>query len=326
MRYRKESLAAFGASVILIAFARSKVTFPILMADRFYTGAGLIEIMALGFYSAFITGKLLDPAGSLKWRQRIWLFFSIIFFGQLILGLSGLEIFLMTGKLHLPIPVLIVGGPLYRGEGLFMPILFSASIILLGPGWCSYLCYIGSWDSALSRLKKKPALSPVFTRWRQPLRAGTLLATIITAPALRILGAPVHAAIASAAIFGITGVLVMIFFSRKTGHMVHCTAYCPIGLLSTVLGKISPFRIKISDNCTSCMACRSACRYDALNEKNITMRKPGMSCTLCGDCISRCGHDAISYGYFSLSPEASRRVFIVMAAVMHTVFLGIARI
>ena len=32
-----------------------------------------------------------------------------------------------------------------------MAILFSASVLLVGPAWCSWLCYIGAWDDRLSR-------------------------------------------------------------------------------------------------------------------------------------------------------------------------------
>ena len=45
----------------------------------------------------------------------------------------------MTGKLHLPVPALIVAGPVYRGSVGFMLILFLCTILLVGPAWCSHL-------------------------------------------------------------------------------------------------------------------------------------------------------------------------------------------
>ena len=69
------------------------------------------------------------------------------FFGQLALGIFADPIFLMTGKLHLPIPAVILAGPLYRFEGLFMPILFISTLLLSGPAWCSQLCYFGAFDA-----------------------------------------------------------------------------------------------------------------------------------------------------------------------------------
>ena len=82
--------------------------------------------------------------------------FSIIFFSQLILGVVGLEKLLMTGKLHLPVPALIAAGPLFRGTGFFMAILFTFSVLLVGPAWCSWLCYIGAWDNYAAKFKKIP--------------------------------------------------------------------------------------------------------------------------------------------------------------------------
>jgi polyferredoxin len=60
----------------------------------------------------------------------------------------------MTGELHLPIPALILAGPVYRGEGLFMPVLYTVTILLVGPAWCSWLCYIGAWDDFAARRRK----------------------------------------------------------------------------------------------------------------------------------------------------------------------------
>ena len=79
------------------------------------------------------------------------------FFGQLALGIFADPIFLMTGKLHLPIPAVILAGPLYRFEGLFMPILFISTLLLSGPAWCSQLCYFGAFDawSARGKLERK---------------------------------------------------------------------------------------------------------------------------------------------------------------------------
>lgn len=64
-----------------------------------------------------------------KWRTRARLLFSIVFFGQL-LGILVNPVFLMTGKQHLPVPAIILAGPLYRLEGLFMPILFLSTLLL----------------------------------------------------------------------------------------------------------------------------------------------------------------------------------------------------
>ena len=126
--------------------------------------------------------------------------------------------------------------------------------------------------------------------------------------------------------FGILGIAVMVGISTRKGTMVHCTVYCPLGLLSVILGKLSPFRLRIGDSCTDCGRCSGTCRYNALRMNRIKKRKPGLNCTLCGDCLSACKDGALSYGFLRLSPKTSRHLFLVLVVSLHAVFLGVARI
>ena len=72
----------------------------LLIFDRILPGAGWLEIAMLTLYALVVTDNIIDPSKTILWRKRIWLFFSIVFFTQLLLGLIGYKIFLMTGKLH----------------------------------------------------------------------------------------------------------------------------------------------------------------------------------------------------------------------------------
>jgi polyferredoxin len=266
---------------------------------------------------------MIDSAQSSRWRKRIWVLFSVVFFSQFIIGLAGFEKFLMSGQLHLPIPAMIVAGPLYRGARFFMPILFGSTVFLSGAAWCSYLCYIGSWDALAAERTKKPKPMP---RRIQPIRIGILAAVVGTSIILRIIGVPSAVATCLGISFGLVGVGVMILWSRKKGAMAHCITYCPIGILANWLGKLSPFRLRIKDACTECQLCRLACRYDALNKEDIQKRKPGGSCTLCGDCLGSCKDGWIEYSFLGLKPNHARTMFVVLVVVLHAVFLGVARI
>ena len=229
----------------------------------------------------------------------------------------------MTGALHLPVPALIVAGPLYRGEGLFMPLLFLATVLLVGPAWCSHLCYVGAWDLTLAQRRKRPEGLP---RWRSWARAGMLVLVAGGAVLLRLLGAGPGAALAAGAGFGLAGVAVMLLASRRTGTMVHCTLWCPIGLLAVALGRLSPFRMHIGPGCNRCNVCSRACRYDALGPEEIARGRPGARCTLCGDCVSACHARLLGYRLPGLSPARARTVFVGLVAAVHAVFLGVARI
>ena len=157
-------------------------------------------------------------------------------------------------------------------------------------------------------------------------RAVTLVLAIGTAFALRFMGVPGSTAVLFGVGFGLAGVGVMVFVSRKTGTMAHCTAFCPMGLVANVFGRISPWRIRIGADCTRCGACYARCRYGALNETRVEQGAPGLSCTLCGDCVSACAHKQIAFCFPGLSSENARTLFIVLVVVLHAVFLGVARI
>ncbi len=316
-------LSAVILTAAMLTVVQIVVERPMLMVDRFFPGLGWLEIVVLSLYAGFLMPKLLNPKTSIRWRTILWLTFSIIFFSQLTLGILGLESFLMTGKLHYPIPAMIIAGPVYRGEHFFMPILFSSTLLFIGPAWCSYFCYIGGWDFLASQQVKRPRL---MSKWRQPLRIIVMALVICAALFFRYNETPLSLVSQSAAFFGLVGIAVMLFFSPRQGNMVHCTAYCPIGVVANVFGKISPFRLRIDDACTSCRKCSMVCRYDALRPENIDRKQPGLSCTLCGDCIGSCKNSTIHYSFPGLSPQTARTLFIIIVVSFHAVSIGVARI
>lgn len=314
---------AFCSAALLLGLVHIRLSPPLLLAERFLPGTGVIEIVLLAFYAAWITEKLLLAKETDRLRSRIWLFFSLVFFTQFILGVAGIEKCMMTGKLHLPIPAMIVAGPIFRGTGFFMPILFVSTVILAGTAWCSHLCYIGSWDNVCARTRKRPQPLP---RWWTAARIAILLGIVFSAWLLRFSGMDGMTAAGIAIIYGLGGIGVMLVFSRHNGIMSHCTIYCPIGLLADVMGRINPFRIRFESACDGCGACAASCRYNALNSQDIQRRKPGLSCTLCGDCLPGCSKAALSYGLLKFKPETARKSFVVLIISLHALFLGVARI
>ncbi|TIH16563.1 4Fe-4S binding protein [Marinifilum sp. JC120] len=315
----------FLLTAILLEITRSKVSFPILLADRFFPGWGRAEIFLLALYASWLGGRMFSPEGAKAMRPRIWALFSLVFFGQLALGLAGIEQFLMSGKLHLPVPALIAAGPVFRGSGFFMPILFTVSVFLVGPAWCSHLCYIGAWDDQCSRIGHlKPSKN--FKSRLIWLRLALLVLVIGAAWAMRAAGVSTVIAVWCAALFGLLGIMIMLWFSRRMGMMVHCTAFCPMGIVSNLLGRISPWRMKISADCCKCMKCSKSCRYNALKPEDIEAGRPGISCTFCGDCVSSCSSASIGYRLPFMAPDASRKIFLVLVISLHALFLGVARI
>lgn len=295
---------------------------PLLIGERLFPYGGWIQVILAMLYGGWLCYKMQDRQERPKWRKRAWLLFSIVFFGQLALGIFADPIFLMTGKLHLPIPAVILAGPLYRFEGLFMPILFISTLLLSGPAWCSQLCYFGAFDAWSARGKLERKRFP----YHKQMRYSILFLVMLGAILLRIFGASGRIATAFGIAVGVIGLLVMLLFSRKRRKMVHCSSYCPIGTLVSFLKYLSPFRVRLTTDCCHCMACTNACRYDALHKEEIEKGKIGYTCTYCGDCLSACKHGAIEYHFPGLRTTTAERLWIVVTVVLHTCFLMIARI
>ncbi len=317
------SAGAFLLTAGLLAVVQLRVPRPMLLAERFLAGAGWLEVLALASYAAVVAEKLLDVTQAARWRRRIWGLFSIVFFAQLALGLLGAERFLMSGRLHLPVPALIVAGPLYRAEHFFMPILFAATVLLVGPAWCSHLCYVGAWDSAAAHRRRRPQALP---RWRHLARSLLLALVVAAALLLRALGASPALAAALGLAFGLGGVAVILLASRRLGAMAHCSVYCPIGPLAAWLGKLSPFRLRLAAGCDGCGRCRLSCRYGALEPADLARRRPGWGCTLCGDCLASCRTRQLEVRFPGLRPGAARALFVVLVVALHAASLGLARI
>jgi polyferredoxin len=182
---------------------------------------------------------------------------------------------------------------------------------------------VGAWDGLAALRRRRPA-APA-PGWRG-LRYVLLGATPVAAIGLRLLGVRGTTAALVAAGFGVFGVLVMGLVSTRRGLMVHCTAVCPLGVAGNLLGRISPFRLRIGPACTECGRCTPTCRYGALTSRHIGRRRPGLTCTLCGDCLPACPESALSYRFLGLSPRASRTAFVVLVVSLHAAFLGVARI
>ncbi|MCU0663688.1 MAG: 4Fe-4S binding protein [Myxococcota bacterium] len=317
------SSAAFFIVGIALWAVMLKVPQPMLLAQRFAPWTASLEILALATFAAFVAGRFLDDTRQASTRRFVWLLFCAVFFAQFVLGLTVDSRFLMASQPHLPVPALIAAGPIYRGEGLFMPILFGATLLLVGPAWCSHLCYIGALDHEMSRRCKRPLGLP---KVASKVRVGLLVAVLGAALLLRSLGASPLLAGGLAAGFGALGLVVMLLVSSRFGVMVHCTVFCPMGLFAAVLGKVSPFRMKIGPGCTDCGACGRVCRYDALRPEHLAARSPGLSCTLCGDCLSACPARHLHYTLVGVSPQTARSVFAALASSLVALFLALARL
>ena len=102
-----------------------------------------------------------------------------------------------------------------------------------------------------------------------------------------------------------------------------------MGLTASLLGRLSPRRMRGRETCTGCMRGASACRDLAISRGGGACRI-SRRCTLCRDCISRWPQGALSLGMagpFSSVPSVRADMyFVTLVSVMHVVFLAAARI
>ena len=314
------SIFVFIAIFSILMFIRAKLSIKPLILDRFGLYLGNLEAFLLAVYGAYLGNKLKDPKSHKALRKKIWLLFSLVFFAQLFLGIFVNNQFLMTGKLHFPIPALIIGGPIYRGHGFFMICLFLSTIILVGPAWCSHLCYVGGLDAYTSSLRKTSKI-----RLIRHISFINLFLTFLLAIIFKLLKFPQDTLILVVSSFGIISLIFIFILSPFLGKMTHCISWCPIGIVSCTLGKVNPFRIRVDEKkCTSCGICEIKCPYQAISIDKTA--KINFFCTLCGDCIAICPHNAISITYLKKKKNIARPIFLFLIIVIHTIFLGLARI
>ena len=317
-------IATSVLTFVLLTIVQIVVKPPLLLGERLFLGGGWLQILIASLLSGWFYHKMSPRATRHIWRKRIWLLFSVVFFSQLLLGITIDSVFLLSGTLHFPIPGLIPLGAIYRWQLSFMPILFIITILLSGGAWCSQLCYFGAFDSLAAGHGKRHSLSK---KQRLQIRLSILILFTVVAITLRLFTFPPLLATGLAATVGIIGLLIILTFSRKRKIMIHCTTYCPAGTLVAYLKYISPWRFRIDTRqCTHCMACTRSCLYDALQKENIRQGCPGHTCTYCGDCLSACRHQALGYRIFNFSPVRSEKLWLCTTVTLFTCFLMIARI
>lgn len=297
---------------------------PLLLFERLHKNGGWFQIVILSLFAGFLFWKMYDRKKRAYWRKFAWLLFAVFFFSQLLLGLFADSVFLLTGKLHFPIPSMIAGGAIYRREIGFMPLLFLSTVLLSGGAWCSQLCYFGAFDAMASRTGSRLSFSTVK---RNRIRHTVFFFFIALSIIFSLFGFFNNYINLIAASAGITGLLVLILSFRKK-RMIHCTYYCPLGLLTGYLKFLSPFSFKINmQQCTQCMRCTSACSYNALQPEDIKKGRPSpLVCTSCGDCLPHCNHNALEYRFFRFNPAKSELVWLITTITLYTVFFAVARI
>ena len=319
----------FTGSFCALYYLALAAPIPLLLLERFAPGWGEAQVLFISWYSVFALALLLSPKRSRKGRKLLWAVFSLVFFGQLALGLLGVEKMLMTGNLHIPVPGFIIFGPVFRGICSMMLVLMPMATLLGGSAWCSMLCYFGPLDSVVADNMPVKPIPPILQWMVRYGRPCVLAVGILVALALRVLEQPLEVALGISFLFVCASLCVMAIISKKYNSMMHCTAFCPVGIVVNTLGKISPWRIRIEqEKCDNCGVCEKICKYRAISSASRAKGTAALQCSLCMDCIPACKKQAINLrtAVLPLSGTTAKHVFLALLVIMHAVFIAFARV
>lgn len=209
-----------------------------------------------------------------------------------------------------------------------MIFIWLFTTLLIGRGWCSWVCFYGGWEEGFRQIGKKRKLnilsknkeirefqfgffgfivlasicemSAVYCQWFCPFKLVTEFSPINSVTSL------IAAVLFIGLFLGL--VVVMPILTKKR---TQCSSLCPFGAFASLTDGISMFKIKIdNDKCIGCMKCANTCPFSAIDIKTIQEKKgkPELTCAKCGECVSVCPQKAISYE-FSFAKKCGHKHF-----------------
>lgn len=189
--------------------------------------------------------------------------------------------------------------------------------LVLGRGWCGWVCFYGGWDEGFSHAAKKRrinllsrnkeirdfqfgflfflvlvcfgTMSAVYCEWFCPFKIVTEFNPMTTINGL-------IAGVVCIGLFLGFAVVLPVLTKRRT----QCSMLCPFGAFASLTDRASIFRMRIdTEKCKGCMKCAAACPFGSIDIATIQQKKgfPELTCAKCGECVSVCPEKAISYQF-----------------------------
>jgi ferredoxin-type protein NapH len=223
-----------------------------------------------------------------------------------------------------------------------MLVLWLAASLALGRGFCAWGCFFGGLEDGLSRVRKRPIIKKIATRWRYlpyaVLGVVALVAALTLAPAYCEWLCPFKAVTEDPAVVDVrTAVQAVIFVSLFVGLVLvlpvltkkrtQCGLFCPMGAFQGLTNHAAPFAVRIDrSRCSDCGHCATVCPTFSLDAASIAAGKARTSCVRCGACVDACPKRAAAFHVkgTKLDPHrrAPRLLFIYPAFLFLTVFGG----
>jgi ferredoxin-type protein NapH len=216
--------------------------------------------------------------------------------------------------------------------------LWMSLMVILGRGWCSWVCFFGWIDQFFSSLLKKPVI-----KIENPPRAAKLfpyafmlflilVGLVYLEPAfcaymcpLRIIYDPpaVNTTFewVLALIFVTGGLVFLVIGPMLTKKRIFCSFICPLIPFNSIVGLVSPFRVKVDrSRCKDCGLCLKECELSAITKESLAKGGTTIECVRCGRCMDSCPTGAIDYRLIS-TDENIRPWFVAVAVVFSLLML-----
>ena len=237
------------------------------------------------------------------------------------------------------------------GWKLWGPLTLGAAwlfvTLAIGRAWCSWACFYGGIDDALSavprrallktggwalKLRDLPAallafmllvsfayLLPVYCLWLCPFK--------LTGVFMDSGSVAIHRVQYALMLLALAALLVGPLLTKKR---IFCSYLCPFAAWQAFWGRLNPFRITADpQKCSACLACVSACPMTAIKCEPGGKAEINSYCNLCGECLEACPSGGFRYTVFGLDLPAAgpartlisvRGIFVFSALTLGAVF------
>jgi polyferredoxin len=241
------------------------------------------------------------------------------------------------------VPALII-----RGEMIFpasvqtliwIGLFWFGFALLFGRGWCSWLCFFGGVDQACATVAKRPRLEMegLSRTWRLFPYAFLLFLILVAVSTLRPIYCewlcPLRIAYdppavnttlewLMAVIFIGGGMIFLIGGPFLTKKRLYCSLICPLLPVNTIIGNLSPFRVKVDLNrCNDCGKCEKVCETFSMTAESRKQGKTMTECVKCGRCMDICPQGAIDYRLIGTNVGV-RPIFVILAVVFNLLIMS----
>jgi len=229
------------------------------------------------------------------------------------------------GKMVFPSPVTSLFAVLFMWLGL---------VLILGRGWCGWICFFGWMDQFFASLLKKPII-PLENppKWAKLFPYAFMLFLILVSAVflipifcaficpLRIIYDPPGVTTTfewiTALIFVTGGLIFLVIGPLLTKKRLFCSFICPLMPANTIIGVINPFKVKIDTNlCKKCGLCVKSCELFAITKESLAKGRTTIECAKCGKCMDKCPAGAINYKLM-FTDQTVRLFFIPLAIIFN---------